>query len=157
MMPMNFSDTAILNIKGSDYRCIISLISENEAIKLIQNADLTKKSATLENIKNLFSYRKMGKEILAFGDTEIEKSKFYGNKTSTFLRDVDIKKVLGSNKISFGEKGYKRLTFFFFYQGFLSRTLTAHRTAEEGRGPSFSTLPLPPAHEHSDIYLQLCT
>ena len=46
---------------------------------------------------------------------------------------------------------------FFFYQGFLSRTLTTHRTAGEGRGPSYSTLPLPPAHEHSDIYLQLCT
>ena len=47
--------------------------------------------------------------------------------------------------------------FFFFYQGFLSRTLATHRTAGEGRGPSFSTLPLPPAHEHSDICLQLCT
>ena len=47
--------------------------------------------------------------------------------------------------------------FFFFYQRFLSRTLTTHRTAGEGRGPSFSFLPLPPAHEHSDIYLQLCT
>ena len=47
--------------------------------------------------------------------------------------------------------------FLFFYQGFLSRTLTTHRTVEEGRGPSYSTLPLPPAHEQSDIYLQLCT
>ena len=45
---------------------------------------------------------------------------------------------------------------FFFYQGFLSRTLTTHRTAEEEKGPSYSTLPLPPAQEHSDIYLQLC-
>ena len=47
--------------------------------------------------------------------------------------------------------------FFFFYLGFLSRTLTTRRTAWEGRGPSYSTLPLPLAHEHSDIYLQLCT
>ena len=46
---------------------------------------------------------------------------------------------------------------FFFYQGFLSRTLTIYRIAEEGRGTIFySTLPLPPAHEHSDIHLQLC-
>ena len=45
----------------------------------------------------------------------------------------------------------------FFYQGFLSQTLTTDRTAGEGRGPSFySTLPLPPAHEHWYIYLQLC-
>ena len=34
---------------------------------------------------------------------------------------------------------------------------TTHRTAREGREPFFSTLPLPPAHQHSDIYLQLCT
>ena len=32
MMPMNLSDIAISKIKGSDYRCIISLISKNEAI-----------------------------------------------------------------------------------------------------------------------------
>ena len=47
MMSMNLSDIAILNIKGSDYCCIISLISKNEAINLMQNADLTKKSRTL--------------------------------------------------------------------------------------------------------------
>ena len=42
--------------------------------------------------------------------------------------------------------------FFFFYQGFFLQTLTTHRTAGEGRGPSF----IPLYHEHSDIYLQLC-
>ena len=47
MMSMNLSDIAILSIKGSDYRCIISLISKNETIKLMQNADLTKKIRTL--------------------------------------------------------------------------------------------------------------
>ena len=75
MMSMNLSDIAILNIKGSDYCCIISLISKNEAINLMQNADLTGKSGTLQNIKNLFSYIKMAKEILTFGDIEIEKKK----------------------------------------------------------------------------------
>ena len=44
---MIFSNIANLKIKGSDYRCIISLISENEAINLMQNADLTEKSGTL--------------------------------------------------------------------------------------------------------------
>ena len=43
MMSMNLSDIAILNIKGSDYRCIISLISKNEAITLLQNAGLIEK------------------------------------------------------------------------------------------------------------------
>ena len=46
-MFMNLSDIAMLNIKGSDYRCIISLIRRNEAINLMQNADLTEKSGTL--------------------------------------------------------------------------------------------------------------
>ena len=41
MMSMNLSDIAILNIKGFDYRCNISLISKNELLNLMQNADLT--------------------------------------------------------------------------------------------------------------------
>ena len=49
----------------------------------------------------------MGKEILTFGDIEIEKNKFYRNKSHVLLRDVDIEKVLVSNKISLGEKNYK--------------------------------------------------
>ena len=47
MMSISLNDIAILNIKGSDYCCIISLISKNEAIKLLQNADLTEKNGTL--------------------------------------------------------------------------------------------------------------
>ena len=47
MMSMNLSDTAILNTKGSDYPCIITGISKNEAIKLLQNIDLTEKSGRL--------------------------------------------------------------------------------------------------------------
>ena len=46
----------------------------------------------------------MDKDILTFEDIEIEKSTFYHHKTPIFLGDVDIKKVLVSNKISFGEK-----------------------------------------------------
>ena len=47
MISVNLSDIAILDIKGSDYCCIISLISKNEAISLLQNADLTEESITL--------------------------------------------------------------------------------------------------------------
>ena len=47
MWSTNLSDIAILNIKGSDSRCIIGLIRKNEAINLMQNADLTEKSVTL--------------------------------------------------------------------------------------------------------------
>ena len=47
---------------------------------------------------------------------------------------------------------------FFFLSGF-SFTDTDDSQGSRGREGSifYSTLPLPPAHEHSDIYLQLCT
>ena len=47
MMSMNLRDVAILNIKGSDYCCIISLISKTETINLLQNTNLTQKSKAL--------------------------------------------------------------------------------------------------------------
>ena len=43
---MNFSDIAILNIKGADYRHIISGISKSEAINLLQNTNLSEKMGT---------------------------------------------------------------------------------------------------------------
>ena len=104
-MSINLSDIVNLNIKGSDCRCIISLISKIGTINLMQNAYLTEKSGTLLNLKNLFSYIKLGKEILTFDIIEIEKIFFYGNKTPIFWGDIE--KVLLSNKISFDEKGYK--------------------------------------------------
>ena len=47
MMSVSLSDIAILNINGSDYCCIISLISKNEAINVLQNTDLTEKCGAL--------------------------------------------------------------------------------------------------------------
>ena len=44
MMSMNLSNIAILDINGDDYCCIITGISKSEAINLIQNIDLSKKS-----------------------------------------------------------------------------------------------------------------
>ena len=41
------NNIAILNIEGSDYYCIISLISKNEAMNLMQNADMTEKGRIL--------------------------------------------------------------------------------------------------------------
>ena len=46
-MPMGLSEIAILNSKGSDYRCIIGEIGKKEAINLMQNVDLFEKSETL--------------------------------------------------------------------------------------------------------------
>ena len=51
----------------------------------------------------------------------------------------------------------KRIFLFLFYQSFFFTTPTSHRAAGEERRPFFcSILPLPPAHKHSDIYLELC-
>ena len=47
MMSMNLSNAAILNIKRDDYCRIISKISKNETINLIQNVSLAKKNRTL--------------------------------------------------------------------------------------------------------------
>ena len=49
----------------------------------------------------------MGKEILTFGNIEIEKKCFYCYKIPIYLKYVDIEKVLVSKKISFGERNYK--------------------------------------------------
>ena len=51
----------------------------------------------------------MGKEMLTFWDIEIEKNKFYHYKSPVPLRDVDIDKVLVSNKISCGKKSINTL------------------------------------------------
>ena len=47
--------------------------------------------------------------------------------------------------------------YFYFIRVFFFTTPTSHRAAGEERRPFFcSILPLPPAHKHSDIYLELC-
>ena len=48
----------------------------------------------------------MGKEILTFGDIEIEKKNYRNKIPIFFLKDVNTEKVLVSNEISFGEKNY---------------------------------------------------
>ena len=44
---------------------------------------------------------------------EIEKNKFCCNKTPIFLEDVDMEKVLVSNKIFFGKKNFTGLLVFY--------------------------------------------
>ena len=55
--------------------------------------------------KNLLSDIKMGKNMLTFGDIEIERNNFYHHESPIFKKDVAIEKV--SNKTSSGEKSYK--------------------------------------------------
>ena len=102
-MSLNLSEIAILNIKASDYRCIISLISKNGAIELSQNSGLTEKSGTLQikkYIKYLKSYIKMENTIKKFRDIEILKQKFYRHKRPISIKNIDINKSF--NKVTFG-------------------------------------------------------
>ena len=64
MMSVNLSDIAILNVKGSNYSWIITLISLNEAINLLQNAFLK-------------VYIKIEKTITKFDNIKIPKQKFH--------------------------------------------------------------------------------
>ena len=54
---MNPRDIAILNIKGADYRSIISGINKNEAINLMGKINLTEKRTIIKD-KILFSHIK---------------------------------------------------------------------------------------------------
>ena len=47
---MNLSNTYILNLEYTNYHCIISGISNSEAINLLQNIDFTEKRGTLQKI-----------------------------------------------------------------------------------------------------------
>ena len=48
---MDLSHIYILNIKNADYYCLINRISKSQAIKLLQNIDVTEKSKTLPKNK----------------------------------------------------------------------------------------------------------
>ena len=77
-------------------------------------------------------------------------------KTNTYYNVIRTKAlILAKNKNKLRTKpDLLSFFFFFFYQGFLSRTLTIHRTAREGRGPSF--IPLYHFHPLMNIETFIC-
>ena len=52
-------------------------------------------------------YIKMDKTIIKAGDTEIEKHKFNQCKIPISIKNIDINKILVSNKACFCKKGFK--------------------------------------------------
>ena len=52
-------------------------------------------------------YIKMEKTTIKFGDIEIKKQKYYRYKRPIPIKDIDINKIVASNKVSFGKKGFK--------------------------------------------------
>ena len=49
----------------------------------------------------------MEKAIIKFGDIEIEKQKFHQHKLLISIKTRGINKIVVSNKVSFGKKGFK--------------------------------------------------
>ena len=66
-----------------------------------------KNSGTLQLIKiiKIFkAYIKIDKKIIKFSDTQIEKHKFHQHKSPILINNIDINKIVESNKVSFGFK-----------------------------------------------------
>ena len=49
----------------------------------------------------------MEKAIIKFDDTEIEKHKFHQYKKPSSIKNIDINKMVVSDKVSFGKNGFK--------------------------------------------------
>ena len=55
---------------------------------------------------NLKPYIEIEKTIIKFGDIESEKQKFCQYKRSVSMKNIDINKIVVSNKVSFGKWVY---------------------------------------------------
>ena len=49
----------------------------------------------------------MDKEIIMFGNIEVEKHKFHQYKNPISISDVDMSKIVMSNRLPFGKKDFK--------------------------------------------------
>ena len=49
---------------------------------------------------------KIEKTIIKFGDIEIEKQKIYQHKRPISIKNIDINKIVVSDEVSFGKKGF---------------------------------------------------
>ena len=49
----------------------------------------------------------MDKRIIKFDDTDIEQNKFHQYKGPISIKDIDINKIVGSNKFPFGKQDFK--------------------------------------------------
>ena len=51
----------------------------------------------------------MEKTVIKLGDIEIEKQEFHQYKRPTSITNIDINKIVVSNKVCFGKKGFEYL------------------------------------------------
>ena len=105
MVSINLEDIGILSIHGVDYHFNIYGNIKNDAVNFLQNANLNEKRNVIK-IKIITMF-KMGKEIVTFGDIEVEKHKFHQHKKSVLIEDVNINKIIVPNKVLLGNKDFK--------------------------------------------------
>ena len=75
----------------------------------MQNVDLTKKAGILQSKKYKIFWKrikKMEKTIIKFGNIEIGKQKFHQHKRPISINNIDINKIVVSNKVSFDKRGF---------------------------------------------------
>ena len=75
-----------------------------KAVKLVKKVENYKLKKILR--KSTTIYKKMDKNINFDGD-DIEKYKFYQDKSPILINNVNINKIVVSNKFSFGKKDFK--------------------------------------------------
>ena len=49
----------------------------------------------------------MDKKVIKFDDTEIEEYKYHQNKSPISINNIDINKIVVSNKLHFGKQDFK--------------------------------------------------
>ena len=49
----------------------------------------------------------MDKKVIKFDDTEIEEYKYHQNKSPISINNIDINKIVVSNKLRFGKQDFK--------------------------------------------------
>ena len=81
-MSINYNNIAILHIKGAGYCCIISRISKDEAINLMQDIDFTKNH---KNNNNYYYIKKWVKGFQHLMILKLKKVKFYHHRISAFI------------------------------------------------------------------------
>ena len=61
----------------------------------------------INTYKKFIAIYKIAKEIVTFGNFEVEKHKFHQHKSPSSIYDVNFDRIVVSNRFSFGKKGFE--------------------------------------------------
>ena len=110
MMSISLNGIAVLSINGANYGCIINGISKNDALNLLKICWFYRQEKNIMKVKNYNKFvtiYKTGKEIIMFGNIEVEKHKFHQYKSPIWISNMDISKTVVPNRVPFGKKDFK--------------------------------------------------